>query len=443
MRHTVSDEFELPPSVLVLDDDVEALEEIEEILELDDISCVGASNISDAEQALKQFPSITAVVTDVHLRQKGGASTTGVEFIGQMRDQLGARAITYIVLSGDPSAIVSSIESGAVDFLTKPLVPEDLLRAIRTQTQSNVSDVLIRKVEETTKSLQKANIGLAERDLELSANQEDYERRRIMGGKLRQGLADGHLEPWFQPQICMNTGKILGFEALVRWNDPSSGLQNPAEFLPLAQEIGLMGELDAAVQRQAFENLKALHNHGIDGCDVGINLTPEQLRDPDLVETMMEQIAEAGLRPQDVSIEILESTMLDDSEALPIKANIEQISALGVQVELDDFGTGHAGLSSLRDLDVSRIKIDRSFVTDIHIDQKLQTFTRALIGLAKTLGVGVLAEGVETREELDWLRTEGCDAVQGYFISKPMPYAQAMAWAEQWQPSDERFGFAA
>jgi len=240
----------ISPHVLVLDDDLDALEEIQEILELDDLICVTASNTNDARQALSNDPCISAIVTDVHLR---GSDETGLDFIAGLGDELADREMTFIVLSGDPSAIVPSIQTGAVDFLTKPLVPEDLLRAIRSRMKADIADVLFRKVEETTKSLQQAHINLAEAELSLSESNDAYERRRIMGGKLRQGLKDGHILPWFQPQICIETGVILGFEALVRWDDPVRGLQNPAEFLPLAHEIGLIIELDHAVQKQAFE----------------------------------------------------------------------------------------------------------------------------------------------------------------------------------------------
>jgi len=414
------------PSVLILDDDVEALEEIKEILELDDIASLAVSNVSAAQKALLDHPSITAVVTDVHLSHDG---ETGVEFIAKMRSILADRPMTYIVQSGDPSAIVASIEKGAVDFLTKPLVPEDLLRAIRNEKKSDLSEVLLRKVEETTKSLQKATINLADAELSLSASDEAYQRRRVQGGKLRQGLRDGHIEPWFQPQVCMKTGDILGFEALVRWNDPVRGLQNPADFLPLAEEIGLIVELDEQVQTKAFDALKRFHRSGFRAVGVSVNLTPSQLRLPELVKSLQTRIMTAGLPAEYVSVEVLETTMLDDESSSLIATNLNGISELGVGVELDDFGTGYAGLSNLRDLNVSRIKIDRSFVKDIHENPKLQTFTRALISLAKTLGVDVLAEGVETREELAWLWAEGVDAVQGYYIAKPMPVSEALNWA--------------
>lgn len=425
------------PSVLILDDDVAALEEMYDILDLDDVRAHCVSTVSDAELALIENPQITYVVTDVHLSRSGKKSANGVEFISRMKQKFAGREITYIVQSGDPSAIVGSIEQGAVDFLTKPLVPEDLLRAIRNggSDKSNVSDVLLRKVQEATESLQQANIALAQQEEALFANKAEMERHRALKLKIQKALVGGDIRPWFQPKICLHTGRILGFEALVRWIDPNDGIQSPAEFLPVAVEVGMMSELDASVQRHAFDGLRVFHDHGVAACNVGINLTAEQLCSPELVDTLLAEATRANLLPKDISVEVLETAMLDDANGVQIKENIQRVAEHGFSIELDDFGTGHAGLSSLRDITVSKIKIDRSFVQDIHKDTRLQSFTNALISLAKSLNVGVLAEGVECAEELDWLKRAGCDAVQGFFLARPMPHDEAMVWAKNWDAS--------
>ncbi|MEM7061143.1 MAG: EAL domain-containing protein [Pseudomonadota bacterium] len=425
-----------PAFVLLLDDDQEALEEIQEILELEDLSSVAAATAEAAMDALSSSPSLSIVVTDVHIAGPDGI-TNGMDFIAQAREKFPDRALSFIVLSGDAGAITASIETGAVDFLTKPLMPEALLSAIQNASSSpsednDLSSKLMRKVEETTRSLQRVSVDLADRERELSVSREAYERRRLQGGKLRKALAQGHILPWFQPQVCAQTGALQGFEALVRWADPVLGMQNPAEFLPLAQEIGFMTELDTVIQRHAFGSLSQVHRLGFNECDVGINLTASQLAEPGLVDYLSLEVDRAGLQPQNVAIEILESAMLDEAAADPIKVNVNRLGRLGFGIDLDDFGTGHAGLSSLRDLAVTRIKIDRSFVQNVDRDAKLQKFTRALINLAKTLEINVLAEGVETEQELTWLRDEGCDAVQGFFIAKPMPIDAAMTWAESY-----------
>lgn len=423
--------------VLVLDDDRDALEEIQEILELDDVPAVTAASGREGLDLLGTNPAINIVVTDMHIGSTEGGPVTGTDFIDSARAEFPDRNLSFIVLSGDAGAIGDCIAKGAADFLVKPLMPDALLAAVRWASVSeevpavDPSEVLLRKVEETTKSLQRVSSDLAARERELSGSRETYVRRRLLGGKLRQGMADGHIVPWYQPQICVRTGRLLGFEALARWQDPAQGIQSPAEFLPLAQEIGLLVELDSLVQRAALSTLTGFHRAGLARCDLGLNLTAGQLAEPWFVDQLCLEIDRAGLEPEHVSIEVLESAMLDEAAADPIKLNVNRLSELGFGIDLDDFGTGHAGLSSLRDLDVSRIKIDRSFVQNVHQDAKLQKFTRALIGLAKTLGISVLAEGVETQEEYEWLAAEGCDAMQGFFIAKPMPAEQALAWARE------------
>ena len=425
-----------PASVLILDDDVDALEEIFDILDLDGFQAHCVSTVSEAERMLIDNPQITSVVTDVHLSRSGERGTNGIDFISRMRKRIRDREISYIVQSGDPSAIVGSIEQGAVDFLTKPLVPEDLLRAVRKrstdQDQSSVADLLLRKVQETTESLQQANIELAERDEALFASREEQERHRQLKHKIRRALANGAIRPWFQPKVCLYTGRILGFEALVRWIDPIGGMQSPAEFLPAAIEVGMMSELDATVQRHALDGLRVFQTHGVCDCKVGINLTAGQLCSTDLVDSLLNETARANLSPKDVSVEVLETAMLDDDNGALIKDNIQCMAENGFAIELDDFGTGHAGLSSLRDISVSQIKIDRSFVQDVHKNTRLQSFTNALISLAKSLNVGVLAEGVECAEEMDWLKQAGCDAVQGFYLARPMPHDEAVKWANRW-----------
>ncbi len=427
-------EIEAVPTVLVLDDDPVALEEIYEILELEDIPATMASCADAAMSSLDANPQISLIVTDMHLIGANGLQSLGVEFVERARETFPGRELRFIVLSGDAGAIGPSMTKGAIDFLTKPLLPEALLEAVERASverhkTTDLSDVLIRKVEETTKSLQRVTTDLAARELELSTSREDYDRRRLQGGKLRQALKAGDIVPWFQPQVCTFSGRPLGFEVLVRWIDPVHGTQNPGEFLPLAQEIGLMAELDALVQRRAFEAFAKFRAHGIDGCDLGINVTPTQLSDPGFVDQLNFEIDRANVSNTQISIEILESVMLDAEDAEPIKQTVKRLGDRGFGIELDDFGTGHSGLSSLRDLPVTRIKIDRSFVDGVHLDQKLQKFTRALIALARSLEISVLAEGVECAEELTWLADEGCTAVQGFLIARPMPEDEALAWA--------------
>lgn len=434
----MKDRNDTDATVLLVDDDPEALEELREILELEDVPTVVASTIEEAYACLGVDPLISIVVTDVHLTAPCGQKTNGIDFVALAARRFVGRNLSFIVLSGDADAVSRSLETGAVDFLTKPLVPDALLSAVRQAREgvshdADMASTLLRKVEETTKSLQKATADLADRELQLSASREAYDRNRLQGSKLRRALADGHIQPWYQPQVCLRTGEIVGFEALVRWADPAQGLRAPGEFLSLAEEVGLMADLDASVARQAFVQMARFHQLGLAPCVIGINVAAAQLSALDFADTLAFDIERIGLEPESVAIEVLESTMLSDDPDDPIKANVNRLAEIGFGVELDDFGTGRSALSTLRDLEVSRVKIDRSFVQNVHQNAKLQMFTRALIGLAKALEIEVLAEGVETEAELDWLTAEGCDVAQGFLLARPMPAEEVLEWVEAWR----------
>nr|WP_296587989.1 EAL domain-containing protein [Roseibium sp.] len=159
----------------------------------------------------------------------------------------------------------------------------------------------------------------------------------------------------------------------------------------------------------------------------GLNVSSDLLSSADAVEALYNQVKDMGLEPTVVSVEILEAVMIDENASTPIKENIARLSELGFFVELDDFGTGHSSISSLRDLKIDRVKIDRTFISGVDTDPDLQKFTSALINLAKSLDISVLAEGVETEGELRWLQENGCDVIQGFLVSKAVPEDQLAA----------------
>ena len=260
--------------------------------------------------------------------------------------------------------------------------------------------------------------------------------------RLRAALDAGHIEPWFQPQIDIAGGRVTGVEALVRWIDPEHGITPPNLFLPVAEEFGLSKDVDLTVRRKSLAALRAWRDSGLDSIHMGLNMSAAQLAHPDLVEGLIADVEKAGLKPQEVSIEILESVMLDEKAADPIKANVARLSDLGFYIELDDFGTGHSGLSSLRDLKINRVKIDRTFVDGVDRDPELATLTRALIGLAQTLNIDVLAEGVETEGEYLWLSQHGCQVVQGFLISKPLRGGEILEWCANQASLSESQGVA-
>lgn len=252
-----------------------------------------------------------------------------------------------------------------------------------------------------------------------------FEKHSETANELLDAIDEGNIVPWFQPQVDINTGKIVGAEALVRWVD-SGGVRYPGSFLPAAEDAGYMKLIEATVRQQAF-NLATTLNTQTDRCiHLGLNVSADLLGSAKAADALHQTVLDLGLKPSDFSLEILEAVMIDETAANPIKENIAHLSDLGFFIELDDFGTGHSSISSLRDLHVDRVKIDRSFVFGVNNKPELQKFTSALINLAKSLDISVLAEGVETEEERCWLQQNGCDVIQGFLISKAVPQEQLM-----------------
>lgn len=248
--------------------------------------------------------------------------------------------------------------------------------------------------------------------------------------EIRAGIKAGEFEPFFQPQVDTQTGRILGFEALIRWRHPIRGLVPAFSFLPAAEKAGLMDALDNVVMDRSCAAAAEIAGWGLGSICISINMSMPQLRDPDILGRLLFYMDRHGISAQQLRIELLESTLLDDRSDIIIQ-NVHRLIAYGFLVELDDFGTGHAAIATLRKFAVSRIKIDRSLVKDIDTDEELQVITGAIINLADRLGIKALAEGVETQAEQDALQVLGCPVAQGYLHARPMALDQLRAWSQK------------
>ena len=245
----------------------------------------------------------------------------------------------------------------------------------------------------------------------------------------RHGLSRGELVAHFQPQTCVATGRVLGFEALARWNHPKQGLLGPGQFLQMAQEHGFDTAISETMITQSMEALIAWGRGGHFIQDVSVNLSRESLENPALIDQLKWKLDRHDLLPQQLRVEVLESIHVHGADD-PVIATVQRLAAMGINIDLDDFGTGSTSINGLRVLNVSRVKIDRSFVHDVDTDPGKRDLVRAIIALAQALRIDVLAEGVETSQELATLKRMGCTLVQGYHIAKPMPFAETLAWLD-------------
>lgn len=240
-------------------------------------------------------------------------------------------------------------------------------------------------------------------------------------------LENGQIQPWYQPQISTDTGMVTGFEALARWIHPVHGMIPPASFLPALENAGLMERLGEVMLYHAMTALKAWDSAGADVPRVGVNFASDELRNPSLVDKIKWELDRFDLTPDRLSVEILETVVTDSPDDV-VTRNINGLSTLGCRIDLDDFGTGHASIASIRRFSVSRIKIDRSFVMKADRDPEQQRLISAILTMAERLELETLAEGVETVGEHALLAQLGCDHVQGFGIGRPMPFDQTLDW---------------
>ena len=238
--------------------------------------------------------------------------------------------------------------------------------------------------------------------------------RSALERDLRRALAENRLELRYQPQVDLETGRMIGAEALLRWNHPQRGEILPGAFIPLAEETGLILPIGDWVLRSACAEAA-----GWPGLRLAVNISPVQFREPGLIGTVEEALRGSGLAPDRLELEITESVLLEDTEAAV--AILQALKSLGVRIAMDDFGTGYSSLSYLRRFAFDKIKIDRSFVADLGRSSDAAAIVRSVVGLGASLGITTNAEGVEVEAQADLLRAEGCNEAQGYRYGRPMP----------------------
>ncbi len=235
---------------------------------------------------------------------------------------------------------------------------------------------------------------------------------------LRLALERNEFILHYQPQLDLSSGKVCGAEALVRWNHPEKGLISPTEFIPVAEETGQILPLGVWVLRTACAQLAAWRREGMAVFPVSVNLSIRQLRQTDLAQLVAAVLEEAQLQPGDLELELTEGIMLGDT--LEAMAFLTRMHEMGVRLSIDDFGTGYSSLSYLKKMPLDRLKIDQSFVRDLETDENDAAIVRSIIGLGHRFKLRVIAEGVETQGQLDFLRVRGCDEIQGFYFSRPL-----------------------
>jgi diguanylate cyclase (GGDEF)-like protein len=244
--------------------------------------------------------------------------------------------------------------------------------------------------------------------------------RRGLENDLRQAVMCGEFELYYQPLVNIRDNGIVACEALLRWHHPTRGMVSPMDFIPVAEETGVINPLGAWVLRTACAEAARWP----DSISVTVNVSPVQFKNENLMQTVVNALAASGLRPQRLELEITESVLLCDNEAT--LTTLHQLKKLGVRIAMDDFGTGYSSLNYLRQFPFDKVKIDRSFIKDVAEKDGSWSIVQAVVSIAKSRNIVTTAEGVETAEQLELLRVLGCTEMQGYLFSRPKPAAEIL-----------------
>lgn len=415
------------PTIMIVEDELIVAENIAQSLKKLGYPISAIVNSGElAIQAVKTHPP-DLILMDIMLVGK----IDGIETAVQISDQLKI-PVVYMTAYADQYTLERAKKTEPYGYLVKPFKPQDIQATIEIAFQRylvekstilshyNQFEKLQNRLEEIAKQ-QKINI---ESIAVQSKNKTD-----TLAEDLQQAIKQKQLQLYYQPQVDLKTGKVIGAEALLRWFHPTQGLISPAQFIPIAEETGLIIEIDEWVFTTACQQIDSLHQIGFNSLKVAVNLSGEQFKTDDLHQRLLKLLKNINLMPEFIEIELTESTLVNDV-ALGIQ-NLQGLKQLGITVSVDDFGTGYSSLSYLKHFAFDILKIDRSFIQNINQDVKQQAIVKAMILMAHQLDLIVIAEGVETEAELNFLQENNCNAAQGYFISKPLPWQEFQQFIQQ------------
>lgn len=385
-----------PATLLIVDDEPQVRKLLETLLQHEGYQTVCASSGEEALQVVaQQAPDL--ILLDIMM-----PGMDGYEVASQLKSDDATAGIPIIMLSAlsDAGARVSGLESGAEEFLSKPIERIELSLRVRN---------LLRLTAHGERA-----------DNIRQALQPDVDRRDLENA-LRRAVQRNEFIVHYQPKVELATGQLCALEALLRWDRPGHGAVSPAVFVPVLESLGLIVAVGRWVIEAVCQQIGAWQRTAIGAVEVSVNVSGHQLIEGDLIADIAHILAQTGVEPHWLEVELTEGSLMENTQHTI--ASLQRLHTMGVKISIDDFGTGYSSLAYLRRFPIDTLKIDIAFIREVTSNPQDAAITRTIIELAHSLNLRVVAEGVETQAQLAFLKDAGCDQIQGYLFSRPLPVA--------------------
>jgi diguanylate cyclase (GGDEF)-like protein len=348
-----------------------------------------------------------SVIGEPHLVGRRGGDELVALLVDVPRAEAAVETARALIAAVSEPARVLGIEVNVTPSIGIAFFPQD---AVDLDSLLNAADAAMYQAKEDGRRTYALYTPMVARRVDLRLRLEQ---------RLRKAVETRDFKLFYQPLVSMADGKMIGAECLVRWKDAELGEISPAEFIPIAEESGLIVALGDWVVREACRARQVWSSLGLDVPPLAINVSGVQLRQLGCVERLLDVLAEFQVAPTEIEVEVTETGLLDTSAVS--RENLVRLRNAGVKLALDDFGVGFSSLAHLRDLPIQRLKIDRSFTVECMRDARTLTIVKAVIEMARSLGISVTAEGIETQAQQTWMQHLGCDSAQGFLFARPMP----------------------
>ncbi|MHC5776631.1 EAL domain-containing response regulator [Nostoc sp.] len=389
------------PKILIIEDEEAVRENILDLLEAEGFETLAAANGRiGIHLAISEVPDL--ILCDIMMPELDGYGV-----LKALREDPSTATIPFIFLTAKSakSDFRQGMDMGADDYITKPFTRAELLSAIMNRLEKYATLKRYLSPQTVINNLS-PKMQLLEISLHRAIKQHNFQEFEI----------------YYQPIVDIDSGKIVAAESLLRWKSPELGTIYPTEFIPLAESTGLIVPIGKWVLKSVCQQIKGWRDAGIYSFIVTVNLSVIEFNQPDLIDKIVNLIAINDLEPDYLEIELTESMIMQDVNSAI--ATMSKLQSLGIKIAIDDFGTGYSSLTYLKNFPINTLKIDRYFIHNVANDPQKSAITKALIQMAHNLNLDVVAEGVETEEELAFLRQYNCNSMQGFLFSRPLPVAE-------------------